>query len=64
MADVKGEIYEAVEDDEIEDILQTAKNDRDKNIIGIKAYEEIKRKLTTRSQIRLSLLSGKTIKRF
>ena len=43
VADVKGEIYEAVEDDEIEDILQTAKNDRDKNIIGIKAYEEIKK---------------------
>ena len=43
VADVKGEIYEAVEDDEIEDILQTAKNDRDRNIIGIKAYEEIKK---------------------
>ena len=41
VAEVKGEIREAVEDGEIEDILETAKNDRDGGRIGLKAYEEI-----------------------
>ena len=41
VAEVKSEIRQAVEDGEIEDILETARNDRDKNIIGLKAYGEI-----------------------